>query len=301
MSDHLLRCRECKQLKARTDFYEQKTRKSQVSQICKVCTGVRLKAAEEKRQLRALGAPDEQKCLMCNEVKHWKLFVGGSEGKDRAVGRRFCRSCRDQYMREHGITAGQRHFQMPRNPIIGGNKLCTGCDQMLPLDHYRKNASAPHGLEWKCGACMSAHLREYQNRNENVYWAARLANKRIYGNLPRPWIRNLFATTKNCTYCFLPFESDRQGTFDHRIPKAKGGKTIQSNVCIACDQCNRAKNDMTDVEFIEWMRCLYHRLRWNFHPKDVPIRLSDYQRVLREGKNVDEELAKGTFLQGLGT
>ena len=47
-----------------------------------------------------------------------------------------------------------------------------------------------------------------------------------------------------CQYCGKPFGS-RELTFEHVIPRSRGGKTCWSNIVAACDPCNVAKDDKT--------------------------------------------------------
>jgi len=50
-----------------------------------------------------------------------------------------------------------------------------------------------------------------------------------------------------CAYCGHSFPS-HQLTFDHVVPKSRGGKTCWENIVIACHACNGAKgNDMLGV------------------------------------------------------
>lgn len=50
-----------------------------------------------------------------------------------------------------------------------------------------------------------------------------------------------------CVYC-----DDVEGPFelDHRIPWSRGGDHSLENLCVACRDCNRAKYNMTEGEFI---------------------------------------------------
>lgn len=41
----------------------------------------------------------------------------------------------------------------------------------------------------------------------------------------------------------------RLATRDHKIPRSRGGLDSAQNIVIACMACNRAKDNLTDVEF----------------------------------------------------
>ena len=52
-----------------------------------------------------------------------------------------------------------------------------------------------------------------------------------------------------CFYCNNPMKvfletkdpTPNYATFDHKIPKSKGGKNTQDNIVLACWKCNRSK------------------------------------------------------------
>jgi 5-methylcytosine-specific restriction endonuclease McrA len=47
-----------------------------------------------------------------------------------------------------------------------------------------------------------------------------------------------------CTYCQYQHEPDEL-TIDHIIPVKQGGSNYISNICLACDRCNKSKNNRT--------------------------------------------------------
>ena len=50
-----------------------------------------------------------------------------------------------------------------------------------------------------------------------------------------------------CQYCGFAVPRD-EATYDHVIPRSRGGRTTWTNVVIACIPCNQAKADQTPVE-----------------------------------------------------
>lgn len=50
-----------------------------------------------------------------------------------------------------------------------------------------------------------------------------------------------------CQYCGGPF-SPNHLTFDHVVPRARGGQTEWTNVAAACDRCNGIKADRVDMK-----------------------------------------------------
>ena len=56
--------------------------------------------------------------------------------------------------------------------------------------------------------------------------------------------KNLMIRDENrCQYCDMAFR-DSDLTIDHVIPRSKGGKTVWTNVVIACKPCNQQKSDL---------------------------------------------------------
>ncbi len=56
-----------------------------------------------------------------------------------------------------------------------------------------------------------------------------------------------------CYYCEVALvkshPKERRLTWDHKVPKAKGGTDAQSNLVTACFQCNQEKGVLTESEF----------------------------------------------------
>ena len=63
----------------------------------------------------------------------------------------------------------------------------------------------------------------------------------------------------NCQYCAELFPSEDL-TFDHLIPRSRGGRTTWTNVVTACQDCNRKKGNWTPRE------CRMHPVRSAIEP-----------------------------------
>lgn len=51
-----------------------------------------------------------------------------------------------------------------------------------------------------------------------------------------------------CCYCLTQaVNSGIDLSFDHILPRSKGGKTVFENVCLACRACNEFKSDTTEA------------------------------------------------------
>jgi 5-methylcytosine-specific restriction endonuclease McrA len=66
--------------------------------------------------------------------------------------------------------------------------------------------------------------------------------------------QNIYARDKyRCQYCGETFPPEDL-TYDHVIPRSRGGKTQWSNIVTCCIQCNRKKGGRTPKE--AWMRLI---------------------------------------------
>lgn len=60
-----------------------------------------------------------------------------------------------------------------------------------------------------------------------------------------------------CFYCGwtcdlnAPLDSDRFPTRDHVIARSNGGKSVMTNLVLACKKCNNAKGRRSAMEFIQ--------------------------------------------------
>jgi len=81
---------------------------------------------------------------------------------------------------------------------------------------------------------------------------------------------NLFLRDRwTCQYCGVPFET-RDLTFDHVVPRSKGGRTNWTNIVAACQACNHIKADYYPDE------CRMYPLRTPKQP--------DLQELLTNGR-----------------
>lgn len=58
-----------------------------------------------------------------------------------------------------------------------------------------------------------------------------------------------------CFYCGR-LVGARALTMDHRVPLARGGRSVRGNVVAACKTCNTKKQSLVPVEWAEYLRSL---------------------------------------------
>lgn len=111
-----------------------------------------------------------------------------------------------------------------------GLRRCTGpCGIVYPLGDdyfYRSNTKNWGGFGWKCKNCKRKDGRKY------------------YGNT-RLKTRFEFLKKYNftCQYCGRK-APEVQFHIDHILPVSKGGSKDESNLILACDECNIGKGNI---------------------------------------------------------
>lgn len=60
----------------------------------------------------------------------------------------------------------------------------------------------------------------------------------------------LIKTDRKCPYCGVQI-SHTTATFDHILPRSKGGTDDKDNIIVCCRRCNVKKDD----SYVEWFKC----------------------------------------------
>jgi 5-methylcytosine-specific restriction endonuclease McrA len=106
--------------------------------------------------------------------------------------------------------------------------------------------------------------------------------------------RNLFQTYGyKCAYCSHKFKSEDL-TYEHIVPRSKGGGTNWKNIVPACWPCNRKKADRTPAEAGMKLLVKPERPVWK-GPEDMIMRLPGPKRVAWQ--NFIDELYWDTELE----
>lgn len=101
--------------------------------------------------------------------------------------------------------------------------------RVFVVEEYEKTVRSP-SLEMRIPSVI-AH-KEYQDQDR-----------------PAPCNRiNVYVLYRGrCAYCGDPVQTQEM-TFDHILPKSRGGKTIYPNLAVACAECNVKKANRTPQE-----------------------------------------------------
>jgi hypothetical protein len=138
-------------------------------------------------------------------------------------------------------------------------KICTGCDQDLPLSAYYKQDSGKLGLRSECKVCWRGRIRAAEDADPGTKAARdrawRKANperqkaiyrrnnlKRNYGITAEEYGRMLEAQGGRCAGCGRTDSGDRRNVslavdHDHKTGKVRG---------LLCSPCNRVLGKVDD-------------------------------------------------------
>lgn len=91
-------------------------------------------------------------------------------------------------------------------------------------------------------------------REEEIDLAWAQHQPRFEHGVKKSWeLRLRLAEAQNwrCCYCGVVMSDRRKDpkfmTFEHVIPRSKGGSTQEANLVMACSTCNHARGDNTDM------------------------------------------------------
>lgn len=102
-------------------------------------------------------------------------------------------------------------------------------DRVAVVSHYDRYIHSP-GMEFQLPSVVA--LKEYIPQNRRPPFTR--------FNL---FLRDRFA----CQYCHGPFPA-QELTFDHLVPRSRGGKTCWTNIVTACNRCNLRKGNRLPKE-----------------------------------------------------
>lgn len=122
-----------------------------------------------------------------------------------------------------------------------------------PLEFYDKAISSP-STTIQIPAVI--HLKKYVN----LYHQANFTRRNVF-----------LAYGMTCAFCNKSFRTEHL-TFEHVIPRSKGGETSWKNIVPACEPCNHKKADKTPAEAgMPLQYKIYHPLEKDIIEKNIKL------------------------------
>lgn len=211
----------------------------------------------------ALITPDTEG-KVCTKCGMWQplteYYRNGHATKDGYRG-----DCKDCVRNERRANPERlnRIRRLQRN-LPPGHKLCTACEQPLPLDMFPRNGATKDGRSSHCRPCNTLQHKERSSASPKARLRHCLSNGRseakrkglsheiTIDDLTRLW---RFQEGR-CRYTGIPMVYDGEGRPESvsidRVDSSLG--YVRSNVVLCCVYVNRMKNDKTVTEFLDWCR-----------------------------------------------
>ena len=188
---------------------------------------------------------------------------------DHSDGTRTCSKCNERkplsgYYKDKLATKGHRSY-------------CKECQKNVVTENYQKDPEKKkryqrqHRIE-NIKAVRAADSERYERDKDK-----RITLAEAHGHIRRarrasvpfePGITKIALRKRDgddCAYCgqLMVFRRatnrefrDNDATIEHKVPLARGGKHVWSNVVLACRECNLSKNQKTESEFLEYRKAL---------------------------------------------
>jgi len=159
-------------------------------------------------------------------------------------------------------------------------KICSKCGLELSITEFHKDSKGKYGVRKECKQCTSIRHKKYsrdkykiwQARHEIegaiIYWKRRASkmNDKIfkrYGieeKICGEDLHNKFSSINFCFYCGEIIKHNNCN-IEHIIPLSIGGANNINNVVFSCGRCNRTKGNKTDIEFFQYIKKIYLKLK----------------------------------------
>lgn len=275
-------CGICKLDKPSESFYHDKKSKDGLRWHCIACGCVlrkRIGSYETRIRNKELFFDGKSmECNICRQVKPLENFYRDKQARHGYMLR--CISCFCL-----GVGREARELRKQLRPAIvrtETHKSCRSCSQLKMYSDFYKNHLVKDGHSNECKKCERIRMRKFfatpygkevkyhsdKKYNKMLVVGSALWWKKKYGygrkkdSYPKEtWkeLMDLFKADPRCHYCCKTLH-DSESTFDHKIPRSRGGSLEIHNIVVACAPCNRLKNTMTDVEFFDFLAVYVRRI-----------------------------------------
>ena len=197
-----------------------------------------------------------KRCGKCGETKPHSEFYKDKRARDGLMS--YCKECAKAAARAWYETKYPDKVKKTaeRKALAEqGQKPCSGCDEVKPVDEFGKNKSTSDGLQDYCRTCSYARTRASRKKNPEKYRAearkgsavrrARKAGMKVFDISPKDR-RSLDLGA--CAHAHLG-ECDGVITEDHVIPVSKPGSIHGiGNLQAMCWSHNSRKHGKWEVE-----------------------------------------------------
>jgi hypothetical protein len=203
-------------------------------------------------------------CKRCNKNEKETLFY------EKRID--YCKICLKWYYRRWAEKKGILEKFVPI--VTDTSKQCCMCKETKPLEEYSNSTRGRKGKSAYCKPCNSkiqlkriskeerrANTQKYRDNNKEWWRSLHRINQfnrrnKIKlvsdGTITQDFIKQVYSN-ENCYYC-KDFTPEKFRTLEHKQPLNKGGLHSSINIVMCCFKCNSTKRDMTEKEFINYLK-----------------------------------------------
>lgn len=183
-----------------------------------------------------------------------------------------CKNCVRKRNQNYTLKQGGKLKFIPI--ITETHKQCAECKEMVETNNFSPSKRGRLGLSSYCKPCSSKRqlkripkedrrkqTQKYRNNNREWWRSLHRINQfnrrnKIQlvsdGTVTPIFVEQIYSI-ENCYYC-KEFTPKKFRTLEHKQPLNKGGYHSSDNITMACLQCNCTKRDMTENEFINYLK-----------------------------------------------
>ncbi|KKN31510.1 hypothetical protein LCGC14_0823390 [marine sediment metagenome] len=258
-------CRNCKIDKDSSEFYYRNDSKKHRTE-CKICTnynnGYREKMKCKNDLIYANQKKDKMNAVSRNKFLNDSNYKSKRKEQQKLYNKtekgKLAKSLRDKRYREKNKEVLKERRKTYDAKYRASDKYKNYYESYFLNNEYRKKQRDNYAImkvdpsfrEVRNKANRKYHKTEKGKETSRRNWKLRDLRMRGSGSINWSDIEGLLIESNGlCHYCMKPLD----GTYeiDHKIPVSKGGTSIKGNLAISCSPCNRSKQAMTNIEFID--------------------------------------------------
>ena len=134
----------------------------------------------------------------------------------------------------------------------------------------KKTRKEQDWFKWKADCLISSFQRRHKKINKPYTFITKRSD---YADI----LKDFFDDDPCCSYCDAKI-TKKNFSVDHATPLSRGGDTDQYNIVYCCSDCNSAKGEMTDEEWLDLLSLVEF---WEDRGKSLLRRLKASANIYR--------------------
>lgn len=195
--------------------------------------------------------PAQKTCCKCGVTKDKSAFYRSNRWKDGLDC--YCKDCKNEpSFKSRSLRKAAGQCYTCDSPSKPGRTRCHAClVRMKSLSKVMRDARSASGLCRNCGA-KPANGKKCDRCWFRVMAGQHLGDPDMDVELKALWHKQ----GGLCALSRIKLIPCRNASLDHIVPVSRGGKSVIANLRWTATRVNRARDNMTDAEFVEMCRAV---------------------------------------------